>query len=179
MELVVHKIPPEFIKSIPKGFRLIKKNQSDFLLVESVFCPRGHNIIVDSVRIHDEASLKLKITINQANGFLFIDSYWGSHTKLFSFIPVLSTRESPYVSAFCPYCDADMNEQYVCPHEGCDSKRSLLLLLPGSKNRIHICAKLGCPGHKLEINDMPHQLIDSVSEINFFGAATDEVFGGI
>jgi hypothetical protein len=37
MELIVDEIPPEFIKSIPKGFRLVKKNQSNFLPVESIF----------------------------------------------------------------------------------------------------------------------------------------------
>lgn len=179
MELIVDKIPPEFIKSIPKGFRLVKKNKRNFLLVESIFCPRGHNVVIDSVRIHEEASIKLKIVINNAPGFLFIDSFWGSHAKLFSFIPPNTVGQTAYVEAFCPYCDADMNEAYPCSHEGCESKRGLLLLLPGNKNRIHVCAKLGCPGHKLEINDLPAQLIDTVSKINFFGSGADDVFGGI
>ena len=179
MELPVHEIPQEFIKSIPKGIRLIKKNQNDFLLMESLFCPRGHNLIVDSVRIHDEASIKLKVTINNVTGFLFIDSYWGSHAKLFSFLPPIVSGETTYVEAFCPYCDANITEHFSCTMEGCDSDRSLLLLLPGAKNQIHVCAKLGCPGHHLEINDLPHELIDSVSDINFFGAGADEIFGGI
>lgn len=178
MKLTVKKIPTEFIKAIPKGMCLIKRYQNDFLLVESLFCPNGHGLIVDSVRIHDEASIKLKVDINDSIGFLFIDAFWGSHAKLFSFIPEVSGKSS-YVKAFCPYCNVEIVENYPCRQDNCDSNKSLLLLLPGAKNKIHVCAKLGCPGHVLEINDMPNELVESVSKINFFGTGPDEIFEGI
>ncbi len=179
MELPVKDIPQEFLKSIPKGIRLIKRNQKDFLLVESLFCPKGHELIVDSVRIHDKPSIKIKVTINNESGFLFIDSYWGSHAKLFSSLPPVSADETTYVEAFCPTCNISIIEHFSCPQEGCDSNKNILLLLPGLNNKIHVCAKLGCPGHQLEINDLPHGLVDSVSGINFFGAGVNEIFGGI
>ncbi len=179
MELPVNKIPTEFIQSIPKGLRLIKRNQDDFLLVESLSCSRGHNLIVNSVRIHDEPSIKLKVAINNEIGFLFIDSYWGSHAKLFSFTPSISSTETTMVKAFCPECDEDITDTFTCPEEDCNSDQSLLMHLPGGRNHIHVCAKLGCPGHKLDVKDLPNKLIDSVSEINFFGAGADEIFGGI
>ncbi len=179
MELPVNEIPPEFKNSIPLGFSLIRKKQNNFLLVESLFCPNGHGLIVDSVRIHDAASIKLKVTINDVSGYLFIDSFWGSHAKLFSFLPPISRDETTCVEAFCPQCDINIIEKYSCNHEGCDSKKSIILLLPGGTNYIQVCAKLGCPGHKLEILDLPHDLIESVSNINFFGAGADEIFGGI
>jgi len=179
MELTVKDIPQEFLKSIPKGIRLIKRNQNDFLLVESLLCPKGHELIVDSVQIHNKPSIKLKVAINNESGFLFIDSYWGSHAKLFSFLPPLSLGETTYVEAFCPTCETTIIEPFSCPLEDCDSDKSILLLLPGLNNKIHVCAKLGCPGHKLEINDLPHNLVDSVSDINFFGAGANEIFGGI
>ena len=179
MQLVPNKIPPEFIQSIPKGFRLIKREGADYLLVESIFCPHGHNIIVDSVRIHDEASIKLKVVINGASGFIFVDSFWGSHEKLFSFVPPVAAGQEVYADACCPYCEASLIEEYACSAEGCGSKRSFQLLLPGSKNKIHICARLGCPGHHLEVTDLPYQLINSIDQINFFGFGSDEHFGGI
>jgi hypothetical protein len=179
MKLLIRAIPAEFSKSIPKGLRMIKRGEDDFLLVESLFCPRGHNLIVDSVRIHDEASIKLKVRINHDEGFLFIDPFWGSHAKLFSFIPWVEKDKPVDVEAFCPYCDVSIIEHYACTHSGCDSHRSILMLLPGSKNQIHVCARLGCPGHALEIRDLPHELIDTVSNINFFGAGADDYFGGI
>jgi hypothetical protein len=179
MKLIAQKIPDEFIRSIPRGFRLIRKQGSDFLLVESLFCPNGHSLIVDSVRIHDEASIKLKVVIHGDSGFMFVDAFWGSHAKLFSFNPQTSGQDPVSVMAHCPYCDALMMESHSCPQQGCGSEKSILLMLPGSKNRIHVCARLGCPGHDLEINDMPCDLIHSVNIINYFGAGTEDPFGNI
>lgn len=178
MKLKTQKLPAEFIQMIPKGFRLIKRNNSDFLLVESLFCPNGHNLIVDSVRIHGEASIKLKVSFNNAEGFIFIDSFWGSHAKLFSFIPS-DCRDEMYVDAFCPFCGVQMNEHFTCTQESCRAEKSILLLLPGSKNKIRVCAKLGCPGHHLDISDMAHDLVNVVSQVNYFGAQDNEIFGGI
>ncbi len=178
MELMVNKIPPEFVKAIPRGMRLINKDNSELLLVNSLFCPNGHNLLVDSVRIHNEASIKIKVCVDNNDGLIFIDSFWGSHAKLFSFIPS-TIKDDVFVKAFCPYCDADLTEEYDCPHDGCDSNKSLLLNLPGGRNKIHICAKLGCPGHILDLNDLPHELTESVSNINFFGEGDSDFFGGI
>jgi hypothetical protein len=178
MKLVAQKIPDEFIRAIPGGFRLVRKQDNDFLLIESLFCPNGHNLIVDSVRIHDEASIKLKVVINGEPGIMFVDAFWGSHSKLFSFNPQGAGPEPACVTAHCPYCDIPMMESHCCTQEGCKSQRSILLMLPGSKNRIHVCARLGCPGHDLEINDLPYDLIHSVNIINYFGASTEDPFGG-
>jgi hypothetical protein len=179
MKLTAHKIADEFIRAIPRGFRLVKKQGQDFLLVESLFCPNGHDLIVDSVRIHNEASIKLRVVINNESGFLFVDAFWGSHTKLFSFIPQISGNEPVFAEAHCPYCDAVMMEHYACAQKGCGSEKSVVLMLPGGKNKIHVCARLGCPGHVLDINDMPHELVQSVSGINYFGAGPDDLFDGI
>ena len=46
MKRAAQKIPDGFARAIPRGFRLVKKQGRDFLLVESVFCPRGHNLVV-------------------------------------------------------------------------------------------------------------------------------------
>ena len=143
MELNVSNIPSEFRKAIPKGFRLIKRNQKDFLYIESLFCPNGHNLIVDSVRIHDEASIKLKVIIKEKTGHLYIDAFWGSHSKLFSFVPETSDKDI-YVNTFCPYCDADLSGNYACAQKGCNSEKSFTLLLPGGTNKIHVCSRLGC-----------------------------------
>ena len=176
MKLTAKKIPDEFIKAIPRGFRLVHKHGQDFLLVESLFCPNGHNLTVDSVRIHDEASIKLKIVINGEPGFLYVDAFWGSHSKLFSFIPKISMRELIFVEIYCPYCDVSMIERHPCGQKGCGSEKCVLLRLPGSKNKIHVCAKLGCPGHSLEIIDLPQKLVRSVSVINYFGAGSNDPF---
>jgi hypothetical protein len=179
MKLAAQKIPAKFVQAMPRGLRLVKKDGGDFLLVESAFCPRGHNLVVDSVRIHDEASIKLKITIRGESGLIYVDSFWGSHAKLFSFVPLLSGADEAFVGARCPYCDASMSEQYACPQKGCDSKQSIRLLLPGGKNVIHVCARLGCPGHILDIVDLPRSVVQTVSGINYFGAGGEDPFAGM
>ncbi len=179
MRLPTQKIPERFAHAVPRGFRLVKKHGHDFLLVESVFCPKGHNLVVDSVRIHDEASIKLKLVVGGEAGFVFVDAFWGSHAKLFSFIPPISAKEATFVEARCPYCDASMAERHLCRQKGCASDRSILLMLPGGTNQIHVCARLGCPGHLLDVVDLPHGVARTVSGINYFGVGSDKVFGGI
>jgi hypothetical protein len=148
-------------------------------LVESLFCPNGHNLVVDSVRIHNEASIKLKVVINDESGFIFVDAFWGSHAKLYSFIPKISGNEPVFAETYCPYCNAVMSEHYACTQKGCGSDKSILLMLPGGKNKIHVCARLGCPGHALDIKDLPRQLVRSVSVINYFGAGVNDLFGDV
>ncbi len=180
MKLPAQTSPEEFVRAIPRGFRLVQKQGSDFLLVESLFCPNGHNLIVDSVRIHDEASVKLKVVVNNQPGFVFVDAFWGSHAKLFSFFPRVSEGDSLFAETHCPYCDVVMTDNVACNQPGCGSGKSIVLLLPGGKNQIHVCARLGCPGHVLEINELPHSVVESVSVINFFGAGPeDDLFGGV
>lgn len=179
MKLSAPKIPAQFVRAVPRGFKLVKRQGQDFLLVESVFCPKGHNLTVDSVRIHDEPAVKLKIVAGADTGFVFVDAFWGSHSKLFSFVPKAPANEPLIADVYCPYCDASMNEDLGCSEPGCACQRSILLGLPGGKNAVHICARLGCPGHLLEIVELPEQVVRAVSGINFFGAGSDEVLGSI
>jgi hypothetical protein len=179
MKLSPQPIPDRFARAVPRGFRLVRRQGNDFLLVESVFCPAGHNLVVDSVRIHNEASIKLKLVAGSEDGFVFVDAFWGSHAKLFSFVPAVAGREAVQVEALCPYCDVSMNEHYPCAQEGCGSLESIRLVLPGGQNTIHVCARLGCPGHQLDVADIPQEVVRAVSGINYFGAGGDDVFGSI
>lgn len=169
MKLAALKIPEKFRRSMPRGLRLVKKEGHDFLLVESAFCPNGHNLIVDSVRIHDEASVRFKIAAGETSGIVFADAFWGSHAKLLSFVPAMPAKGPCIVDAECPYCDVSLNAPHACTEKGCPSGTAIRLLLPGSKNTIFVCARLGCPGHLLDIVDMPKAVVRSVSGINFFG----------
>ncbi len=177
MELRSNRIPDEFRTVIPRGLRLVKRADQEFLLVESVFCPRGHNLMVDSVHIHGEPSIKLELSINGTKGLAFIDAFWGSHAKLFSFLPQYT--DQTLLEGFCPYCHAPLMEEYHCHEEGCGSSKGLNLFLPGGSGRVSVCASLGCPGHTLDISAIPHELAESISGINFFGEGTEDLFGGL
>ena len=51
------------------------------------------------------------------------------------------------------------------------------MILPGKKNKILLCARLGCPGHRIEISRMQENIVKKVSEINYFGSGLgDDIF---
>jgi len=177
MELISNKIPDEFRTVIPRGLQLVQRNEQEFLLVESIFCPRGHNLLVDSVHIHGEPSIKLELMINGQKGLAFIDAFWGSHAKLFSFLP--ECGDGAMLEGFCPYCHCSLMEEYLCHGEGCDSHTGMALHLPSGAGKVVVCAKLGCPAHILDVSAIPHELTESISGINFFGAGTEDLFGGL
>jgi len=54
-----------------------------------------------------------------------------------------------------------------------------MLTLPEKGNKILVCARLGCPGHRIEIDRLPEDVNELVSEINYFGVGADDIFKGI
>lgn len=178
MELTIRDIPHEFKQHIPMGMRLFTKHEKEVLLVESLFCPQGHNLLVDSVRIHDEPSIRLNIEIGEQKGVVFLDSFWGSHANLFSFMPMGLTGDA-VVAATCPYCGVSLNVKRPCPDGECDSPDQIALYLPGRKNRIYVCPRVACPHHELVVDEIPDKVLEVISEINYFGTGQDEIFGGI
>lgn len=178
MELKVTEIPQEFRKVPPLGFRLEKRGEHEFLIVESIFCPHGHSLLSHSVKIHGEPSIKLRIRVNDNEGIIFVDSFWGSHAKLFGFLPENITPDT-LVEAFCPVCGVSLMEEYHCEEDNCHSTRGMYFYLAESSNKVHVCARLGCPGHDLDIVDISHELVESLSAINYFGTGADDIFGDI
>ena len=178
MQLKHTEIPLRFLQQLPEGIKYIHRHGKEFLVVEQLYCPKRHSLIADNVHIHGEPSVMLKIRIGDREGFVFVDAFWGSHAKLFSFIPRVA-EEHPFVEAFCPTCGESLIVREACSLPDCDSDRSILFHLPGPGDRILVCAKLGCPGHLMDISALPEDLAESVSEINYFGAAVDDAFEGI
>lgn len=175
MKLMHKAIPVHFLQALPEGIKFLKKNNQGFLVVENLFCPMGHDLMAEVVRIHGEPSIKIKLKIGNSEGLVFIDAFWGGHAKLYNFIPDVASAGS-LVKAHCPDCDADLTVEDKCSQEGCDSGRAILFYLKGKANKIYVCAKLGCPGHRMEIKHVSHQVLEKVSEINYFGAQADDIF---
>ena len=178
MELNHTQIPDEFIKTLPDGMKFIHKHGKDFLVVEEVSCPKGHSLMVESVQIHGEPTIRIDVRLEGQMGSFFIDSYWGSHAKLYDFMPRLG-KGPHYVEAFCPTCGTSLMTGDKCEQEGCKTESHIVLTLPGKDNRILVCSRLGCPGHKIDIRNLPPKVTESVSEINYFGAGADDIFKGI
>ncbi len=176
MKLEKIEIPEIFKRNTPPGFKVVTRDEHDYLAIEAIFCRHGHSLLVSSVQIHGEPSIKIDVTIENTRGVLFIDSFWGSHSKLFSFFPGFIDNHA-LVEASCPFCGVSMMEPYTCDIEGCNSDTGIVFYLPGEHNRVHVCAKLNCPSHQLEIIDIPNDLVKAISHINFFGEGTDDLFG--
>jgi len=179
MQLIHRKIPREFLEMLPEGMKFIHRHGKEFLVVEELLCPNGHSLMVGSVRIHDEPSISITVNRSEGPGLIFIDAYWGSHAKLYNFIAD-ATHPMDYADAHCPHCGVSLVVERECGRMECDSNRSIKLHLPGEGNFVSVCARLGCPDHRIVVGDVPSRIIEAVSEINFFGYGDDdEAFGGI
>ena len=182
MQLVHRKVPREFLDKLPEGIKFINRHGKEYLVVESLFCPNGHSLMSESVRIHDEPSIAIAVGgpfqgQSTDSGLIFIDAYWGSHSKLFTALPHYDFAEP--VEARCPHCGVSLIVERSCGSYACDSERSILFHLPGEGNSVCVCAKLGCPDHRIVVGDVPNRITDEINQINFFGYGDDEAFGGI
>jgi hypothetical protein len=175
MELVHSEIPREFLDVLPDGIKYIVRHGKDFLVVENICCPNGHSLMVEKVRIHGEPAVAIGVKIGEQKGNFFVDAFWGSHKKLCDFFP----EAGAVVEAFCPVCGVSLMVEEGCGEKGCGAGKHIQLLLPGAKNRVLVCGRLGCPGHRLEIQAVSGQVVKKLSDINFFGTQIDDFFGGI
>lgn len=173
MNLEHNEIPVEFLRAIPEGMKLVNRHGKEFLVVELVASPGGTSLMSEAVRIHGEPSIRLHVKIGNDEGLIFVDAYWGSHAKLFGFIPDSKYR-GYYVEASVPGTRESLMTDYECDVEGCKSTRAIDLRLPGGENRVLVCAKMGCPGHRIELADLAKPVVDTISGINYFGAGSLE-----
>ncbi|MEX2444700.1 MAG: hypothetical protein WD492_13920 [Alkalispirochaeta sp.] len=173
MKLVHQEIPVEFLRAMPEGLKLVTRHGREFLVVESAFSRRGTSLITESVRIHGEPSIRIGLRLGDQEGLIFVDAYWGSHAKLYGFLPEIGDREH-VVEAYVPETKESLMIDRECDIEGCSCTRGIELVLPGGRNAIHVCARLGCPGHRLVLSEMPEPVSETLSGINFFGAGSLE-----
>ena len=178
MELIHKQVPSEFVEMLPEGMKFIHRTGKDFLVVEEVRCPQGHSLMAHSVQIHGEPSIHFDIRRGEVLSRIFVDSFWGSHAKLFSFLPEPG-EDLYYADAICPVCRSSLTVRRECPQVTCDSDRSIVLRLPGENDVIYVCAKLGCPDHSIQVGGLPSDVTRQVSEINFFGYGEEDQFRGI
>lgn len=174
MQLVHSEIPDEFLRAIPEGIKLVKRHGHEFLVVERVMSPGGTSLMADSVRIHGEPTIAFAARIAGERGTIFVDAFWGSHAKLFSFLPPVASGSDYTVEAVVRGTDESLMVDDRCTIESCGSTKAIEFVLPGGENRIRVCARLGCPGHRIVLADLARPVAEAVSGINFFGAGSLE-----
>lgn len=173
MKLIHKKIPAQFLKAMPRGLKHVRKHGQEFLVVKKVTCPNGHDLMADTVRIHGEPSIRIHMKMGKTEGLVFVDAYWGGHEKLYNFIPDTSAGTLSKVT--CPVCGTDMVVNEKCHEKKCGSGRAINFHLPGKQDRIIVCARLGCPGHRIEVSKLSLEVTDEVSEINFPPAQEEDI----
>jgi len=178
MKLVHKKVPIAFLNALPEGIKYVKKNGKDFLVIEKISCPNGHSLMENSVCLHGEPSVKIKAKISDAKGSIYVDAYWGSHHKLYSFIPN-TCDQTQWQEITCPTCGTSLIIDSPCEQDGCNCTKAIQFTLPNKQNKITVCAGFGCPGHNLQIVDIPQQISEQVSVIHYFGMQEDDMFLGI
>ena len=169
MKLTHSTIPQEFLKNIPRGMKYVMRNGKDFLVVEQVFCPNGHSLMVDNVRLHGEPSISLTLRVGNTEGLVYLDSFWGSHDKLYGFIPNIKQADAPKNDVMCPACGCSLVTSQKKSCKTCGSSKIFVMHLPGAQNKILACAKLGCPWHKIVAEDISDKFTAMVDDINYFG----------
>jgi hypothetical protein len=167
----------EFLEILPEGIKLVSRKGHPYLVIDRVEDEKGNSLMDQSVRIHGEASIKMRVRVGAGEGFIFVDAYWGSHAKLYSFIPDFSAGRT--VEAFSPNDGSSLMVPWKCPIEGCNEKSGILLRLPGGQNTIIVCGKLGCPGHHIDVARVAEGVSESLSNINHFGEGEEELFSAI
>lgn len=177
MQLVPRDIPMEFLQLLPEGIKLVTRHGHPYLVMDRVEDAAGNSLMDDSVRIHGEPSIRLHVKVGSSSGLIFIDSYWGSHAKLYSFIPDFSKGKT--VEAFSPQDDSNLMVPWKCPIDGCEETHGIQLRLPGGLNTIIVCGKLGCPGHHINVARVAEGVSEKLSNINFFGEGEEELFSAI
>jgi hypothetical protein len=178
MKLVYKEVPVEFLAALPEGIKYVQKQGKDFLVIERLYCRDGHSLMADHVRLHGEPSICLDARIGSHQGRVFVDAFWGSHDKLYSFIPAEADLHS-IMEARCPHCGISLLAPRECFYEGCGSRQAIVFNLPGGVNKIMVCARHGCPDHELIIQRIPEEVTRRVRKINYFGEFHDDMFRGI
>jgi len=166
MDVSDQRIPQQFLAGLPEGVKCISREGNDYVVIEKLLCPNNHSLMDEDVRIHGEPSIKIRIALGESDGLVYIDPFWGGHTKLFSFLPS-SASPGSLSEASCPTCGVNLDIDEPCNEEDCSSGKGFCFYLPGGHNRIHVCARLGCPGHVMEISELAEDVRDDLSRINF------------
>ena len=177
MELTPKEIPMEFLRVLPDGIKLVSRKGHPYLVMDRVEDASGNSLMDDAVHIHGEPSIKLQARVGDSEGIIFVDAYWGSHAKLYSFIPDFSMGGT--VEASSPADGLSLMEPWKCPIDGCGETHGIRLRLPGGRNNIVVCGKLGCPGHHIDVERMAEGVSESLSNINYFGEGEEELFSAI
>ncbi len=159
-------IPHEFMEKLPQGFKVANRHGAIYVVIDDVRCPNGHNLITDSVKLHGEPSIAIRVKGGGIKGNMYLDPFWGLHQKLFDFM-FKANFPNPVIKAFCPQCNASLMTRKKCETPGCNNDEFIEFTLPGEGNSISVCARWGCSEHSITIGTIGNEASEGVKKINY------------
>lgn len=120
--------------------------------VEHAFCPNGHELSDESIKINGKPSFKVKVKYQGKEGFMYLDPIYGSYNNIEEGI---SIPKGAVIDFYCPHCGVSLKEpDSVC--QLCASPMFVFQLPKGGV--VEGCLKKGCMFHKMKIVDSEQQI---------------------
>lgn len=121
------------------------------LISLKVKCPVCGHSLMDEKRLVDNCpSIRLKITIGEVEGTIYLSSVYESY----NFLCDIETPDNELVRLHCPHCSSEMESSSEC--EVCASPMIPLDLDLGGT--VSICSRVGCTNHFVKFVDFSFAL---------------------
>ena len=138
------------------------------LISLKVKCPNCHTSLMDEQNpIDNEPGVKLKISINDKIGTIWLSSIYGSY-NFHSDIEIPEDKTGIFA---CPHCETKIISEKKC--EVCSSPLIHLNLLDGGK--VNFCSKAGCKNHSVEFQDLKTALGHIYEDFSYHGSRTKNI----
>ena len=110
----------------------------------SAGCPQcGHTLMDAKHAIHGHASIKLAASCAGRKGTLHRSAFYGStDIDCDDEIP-----DGALTVISCPHCKQELSGGQDCPECGA----TMAMMTAGKYAALHVCARRGCPGHRLDL----------------------------
>lgn len=120
--------------------------------VEHAYCPNGHSLSDESIKINGKPSFKVKVKYKDKEGFMYLDPIYGSYNNIEEGI---SVPKGAVIEFFCPQCGISLKE----PDDTCQLCASPMFVFQLPKGGVvEGCLKKGCIFHKMKIVDAEQQI---------------------
>lgn len=132
------------IREAKEGLDRISVDDSTKTFPLGVSCPRcNHSLMDPTGEIDGHPSIRVTVSFGRRHGWLRISSVYGSYN-------IQSKHDLPLDSLlnfFCPHCHSELISTLSCPECGV----RMVPMIVRSGGMVHICPRLGCRGHALDL----------------------------
>jgi NADH-quinone oxidoreductase subunit E len=135
---------PHILEQARRGFPQSGAGVDSRVFPIDASCPRcGHTLMDGGHPIEGRASIQLAASFAQRAGTVHLSAFYGSaQVDCDGEIP-----EGALAVLSCPHCAQELSGASGCPECGA----TMAAMAAGKYAALHICARRGCPGHRLDL----------------------------